>query len=61
MESMITDGNAAIKKAEQNPRIALKYAHRGYILDTGNIVLEGSAQDLLQNEEIKKVYLGNNP
>ena len=43
---------------EQNARIALKYAHRGYVLETGNIVLEGSAQDLAHNEDIRKAYLG---
>jgi len=43
---------------EQNARIALKYAHRGYVLETGNIVLEGAAKDLAQNEDIKKAYLG---
>jgi len=43
---------------EQNARIALKYAHRGYVLETGNIVLEGPAADLARNENIKKAYLG---
>jgi len=43
---------------EQNARIALKYAHRGYVLETGNIVLEGSARDLAHNDDIKKAYLG---
>ena len=43
---------------EQNARIALKYAHRGYVLETGNIVLEGNAKDLALNEEVKKAYLG---
>jgi len=43
---------------EQNARIALKYAHRGYVLETGNIVLEGPAADLARNEDIKKAYLG---
>jgi branched-chain amino acid transport system ATP-binding protein len=43
---------------EQNARIALKYAHRGYVLETGKIILEGNARDLAQNEEVKKAYLG---
>ncbi len=43
---------------EQNARIALKYAHRGYVLETGNLVLEGSGGDLAKNEKIKKAYLG---
>jgi branched-chain amino acid transport system ATP-binding protein len=43
---------------EQNARIALKYAHYGYVLETGNIVLEGSAGELAEKEEVKKAYLG---
>jgi branched-chain amino acid transport system ATP-binding protein len=43
---------------EQNARIALKYAHRGYVLETGNLVLEGAAAELAANREIKKAYLG---
>ena len=43
---------------EQNARIALKYAHRGYVLEAGNIVLEGNARELVQNPEVKKAYLG---
>jgi branched-chain amino acid transport system ATP-binding protein len=43
---------------EQNARIALKYAHRGYVLETGHIVLEGSAQELSKNEKVKDAYLG---
>ena len=43
---------------EQNARIALKYAHRGYVLEAGNIVLEGNARELVQNAEVKKAYLG---
>ena len=43
---------------EQNARLALKFAQRGYVLETGNIVLEGNADDLLENPEVKKAYLG---
>lgn len=43
---------------EQNARIALKYAHRGYVLETGNIVMEGSAQALSKDEKVKNAYLG---
>ncbi len=43
---------------EQNARIALKYAHRGYVLETGNIVLEGSAEALARDEKVKNAYLG---
>jgi branched-chain amino acid transport system ATP-binding protein len=43
---------------EQNARIALKYAHRAYILEAGKIVLEGPSQALSQNPEIRRAYLG---
>lgn len=54
----INQQGTTILLVEQNARIALKNAHRGYVLETGNIVLEGSAKDLAQNEKIKKAYLG---
>jgi branched-chain amino acid transport system ATP-binding protein len=43
---------------EQNARIALKYAHRGYVLETGHIVLEGTAEELSKDEKVKNAYLG---
>jgi branched-chain amino acid transport system ATP-binding protein len=43
---------------EQNANIALKFAHRGYVLDTGEIVVSGTAQELMNNADIKKAYLG---
>jgi len=43
---------------EQNVRQALALADRGYVLENGRVVLEGKAQDLLQNEELRKAYLG---
>ncbi len=43
---------------EQNANLALAIAHKGYVLETGKIVLEGLAKDLAENEEVKKAYLG---
>jgi branched-chain amino acid transport system ATP-binding protein len=43
---------------EQNAFQVLNIADRGYVLETGNIVLEQKAQELLNNDEIKKAYLG---
>jgi branched-chain amino acid transport system ATP-binding protein len=43
---------------EQNAKLALELAHRGYVLDTGTIVAEGTGEDLLGNPEVKKAYLG---
>jgi branched-chain amino acid transport system ATP-binding protein len=43
---------------EQNARIALKVAMRGYVLETGSIVLTGDTKDLAENEKVKHAYLG---
>lgn len=43
---------------EQNARLALALAEKGYVLETGDIVLEGPAKDLRENAEVKKAYLG---
>ena len=43
---------------EQNARMALQFAQRGYVLENGNLVLEGESADLLANPEVKKAYLG---
>ena len=44
--------------AEQNTNMALRYAHYGYILETGRIVLDGEAAALRENEDVKEFYLG---
>lgn len=44
--------------AEQNTNIALRYAKYGYILESGRIVLDGEAQALRENEDVKEFYLG---
>ncbi|MBW1726642.1 MAG: ABC transporter ATP-binding protein [Deltaproteobacteria bacterium] len=43
---------------EQNARMALQFAQRGYVLESGNLVLEGSSEALLDNPEVKNAYLG---
>ncbi|MDT7921944.1 MAG: ABC transporter ATP-binding protein, partial [Thermus sp.] len=43
---------------EQNARLALQIAHRGYVLTTGEITLTGSARELAENPEVQKAYLG---
>jgi branched-chain amino acid transport system ATP-binding protein len=43
---------------EQNARTALKYADRGYVIETGKIMLEGRSADLLDNREVQRAYLG---
>jgi len=44
--------------AEQNTNIALRYADYGYILENGRVMMDGAAQDLAQNEDVKEFYLG---
>jgi len=44
--------------AEQNARMALKIAHRAYVLEVGEIVQQGVAADLLNDERLQKAYLG---
>ncbi len=44
--------------AEQNTNIALKYATYGYILESGRVVLDGDAEELRENEDVKEFYLG---
>ena len=50
--------DVSIILVEQNARMALKLADRAYVLVTGRIVLAGAANDLMNNEEVKKAYLG---
>jgi branched-chain amino acid transport system ATP-binding protein len=44
--------------AEQNTNMALKYARHGYILENGRVVMDGKAEDLAANEDVKEFYLG---
>ena len=44
--------------AEQNTNVALRYAHTGYILESGRVVMEGTAQALRENPDVKEFYLG---
>jgi branched-chain amino acid transport system ATP-binding protein len=48
----------AILLVEQNARLALQFAQRGYVLENGKVVLEGNSEDLLANPDVKKAYLG---
>jgi branched-chain amino acid transport system ATP-binding protein len=52
------EGGTTILLVEQNARLALQFAQRGYVLEHGNMVLEGSSEELLENPEVKKAYLG---
>jgi branched-chain amino acid transport system ATP-binding protein len=48
----------SILLAEQNTNVALRFAHYGYILENGRVVLDGNAESLRQNEDVKEFYLG---
>ena len=50
--------NVTVLLVEQNANMALSIADRGYVLETGKIILEGTGKELLTNPEIKKAYLG---
>jgi branched-chain amino acid transport system ATP-binding protein len=51
------EGNTVLL-VEQNARSALKIANRGYVLETGRVILEGGAEDLLANRDVQRAYLG---
>ena len=54
----INESGTTVLLVEQNANMALKVAHHAYVLETGNIKMEGSGKELLENEEIKEAYLG---
>jgi branched-chain amino acid transport system ATP-binding protein len=54
----LADAGHTILLAEQNAKKALQYATRGYIFETGRIVLEGDTREFLHNDEVIRVYLG---
>jgi branched-chain amino acid transport system ATP-binding protein len=53
----INQRGTSVLLVEQNAQLALCVAHRGYVLETGNIVLEGPASELLRSGKVKKIYL----
>lgn len=54
----INKTGTTILLVEQNARLALKFAQRGYVIENGSLVLEGNSADLLADPEVKKAYLG---
>ena len=54
----INQEGTTILLVEQNARMALKFAQRGYVLETGNVVLEGDSEELMEHPEVKRAYLG---
>ena len=54
----LNHAGVTILLVEQNARMALSIAHRGYVLETGKIVATGTGAELLEDEAVKKAYLG---
>ena len=54
----INETGTTVLLVEQNSRLALKLAMRAYVLETGKIVVEGDAAELLHSEHVRKAYLG---
>jgi len=57
IESLRSEGTT-ILLVEQNAKAALKVADRGYVLETGSVVLEGESVELMEDKEVKRAYLG---
>ena len=58
IENLSREKKTTILLVEQNARAALKLANRGYVLETGRLILEGTAAELLENKEVQRAYLG---
>ncbi|MBI5068118.1 MAG: ABC transporter ATP-binding protein [Deltaproteobacteria bacterium] len=56
--SRVASEGCTVLLVEQNARSALKIADRGYVLETGRIVLQGTAEELLANQDVQRAYLG---
>jgi len=51
------EGNTVLL-IEQNAKVALGIADRGYVIETGRVILQGPAEDLLSNRDVQRAYLG---
>ncbi len=58
IERLSRETKTTILLVEQNARLSLKIAGRGYVLETGRMILEGEAADLLENKDVQRAYLG---
>jgi branched-chain amino acid transport system ATP-binding protein len=56
--SQINQQGTTILLVEQNAQLALQFSHRGYVIETGEIVLSDTSAELMENEQVKKAYLG---
>ena len=58
IENLSKEKKTTVLLVEQNARAALKMANRGYVLETGKMILEGMAAELLENKDVQRAYLG---
>ena len=58
IENLAGEQKTTVLLVEQNARVALKTAARGYVLETGKVILEGEAADLMENRDVQRAYLG---
>ena len=58
IENLSREKRTTVLLVEQNARAALKMANRGYVLENGRLILEGTASELLENKEVQRAYLG---
>lgn len=58
IQKLRNDYGLTVLLVEQNARSALKIADKGYVLETGRVLLQGSAEDLLANRDVQRAYLG---
>ena len=56
--SELSRKGTTILLVEQNAKIALRLAHRGYVLETGQVILSGKSSQLLETDEVQRIYLG---
>jgi branched-chain amino acid transport system ATP-binding protein len=58
IENLRKENGTTVLLVEQNAKAALKMADRGYVMETGKVILEGIASELLENNEVQRAYLG---
>ena len=58
IEDLRKQQGTSVLLVEQNARVALKVADRGYVLETGKVILEETASELLANKDVQRAYLG---
>jgi len=54
----INQNGVSVLLVEQNARVALRLAEKGYVLETGSIVMGGASKEIRDNEHVKQAYLG---